>query len=701
MLEPSKNGKSNGVNGNSTVRFGAFEADLHSGEVRKSGSRIKLQEQPFKVLQILLEHPGALVTRDELQSRIWPAENFGDFDHAVNVAIGKLRTALGDTADNPCFIETVPRRGYRFVAKLEDPPVEAPPPEVPAISAPPSPARQGKSRALPALLAVVVAALLVGLGVLLGHRTVRPQSPEFQRLTVRRGTVYNARFAPDGHNVIYAASWDGAPIEIFSTDLNLTSSRDMELPATHMLAVSPSGEMAVLESVDPSFMFTVQGTLGKVPLTGGSPRKITEHVEGADWSPDGKTLAIVHVTGAKRRLEYPLGHVLYETAGWISHARISPKGDAIAFLDHPSQDDDQGVVSLVDLSGRKRVLSTGWESEEGLAWSPDGSEVWFSATRAGLERRIYAVDLAGRQRLAYQALGGVSLQDIAPDGRVLLTRDEDRAGMIGAGPEATKEQDLSWEDWSLPVDLSPDGKTLLFDEQGEQGGPTYTVAMRSTSGSPPIPLGEGMAGDLSPDGKWAATDVSYSQILLLPTGAGTVKRIDKGGIDRYGHVIHWMPDSEQIIFSGNLTGRGVRCFIQNIDGGKPRPLTPEGVGMCEVSPDGQLLIGHDLVSEESRFYPMDGGSPRAIPGLAQNEIFEWSSDPHILYVYQGKQQPVRVYRLNVVSGERQFFKEFHPGPGDSTGLYHMSHILFSADGRAYVYSYIRMLSELYVVKGLK
>jgi eukaryotic-like serine/threonine-protein kinase len=699
MLEPYKNGKSNGANGNRTVRFGAFEADLHSGEVRKSGSRIKLQEQPFKVLQILLEHPGLLVSRDELQSRIWPSENFGDFDHAVNVAIGKLRTALGDTADNPCFIETVPRRGYRFVAKLEDPPVEAPPPEVPASSAPPSPAPPGKSRALPALLAVLVAALLVGLGVLLGHRTARPQSPDFQRLTVRHGTVYNARFAPDGHNVIYAASWDGAPIEIFSTDLNLSTSRDMELPATHMLAISPAGEMAVLESVDPSFMFTIQGTLGKVPLTGGSPRKIAENVEGADWAPDGKTLAIVHATGEKRRLEYPLGHVLYETAGWISQPRISPKGDAIAFLDHPSQDDDQGVVSLVDLAGHKRVLSPGWESEEGLAWSPDGSEVWFSATRAGLERRIYAVDLAGRQRLAYQALGGVTLQDIAPDGRVLLTRDENRAGMIGAGPGATKEQDLSWDDWSLPVDLSRDGKTLLFDEQGEQGGPTYTVAMRSTSGSPPIPLGEGMAGDLSPDGKWAATDVSYSQLMLLPTGAGTAKRIDKGGIDRYGHMIHWMPDSQQIVFVGNQPGHGVRCFIQDIDGGKPRPLTPEGVGQCQLSPDGQLIIGKDLMGGVARFYPMDGGARRAIPGLLPGEMTGWSSDPHILYVYQLKQEPVRVYRLNVVSGERQFFKEFHPT--DITGLCNMSHILFSADGRAYVYSYIRMLSELYVVKGLK
>jgi DNA-binding winged helix-turn-helix (wHTH) protein/Tol biopolymer transport system component len=699
MPEPYTNGEANGRHWNRTVRFGAFEADLHSGEVRKSGSRIKLQDQPFKVLQILLEHPGALVTRDELQSRIWPSENFGDFDHAVNVAIGKLRTALGDTAENPCFIETVPRRGYRFVAKLEDPPVEVAPPQAPASSAPPSEAPAGNRRALLALLAFAVAAILVGLGVLLGHRTARPQSPDFQRLTVRHGTVYNARFAPDGHNVIYAASWEGAPIEIFSTDLNLNTSRDMELPATHLLAVSSSGEMAVLESVDPVFMMTIQGTLGKVPLTGGSPRQIAENVEWADWAPDGKTLAVVHATGQKRRLEFPLGHVLYETAGWISHPRISPKGDAIAFLDHPSQDDDQGVVSLVDFAGRKRVLSTGWESEEGLAWSPDGSEIWFSATRAGLERRIYAVDLSGRQRLAYQTLGGVTLQDIAPDGRVLLTRDENRAGMIGAGPGATKEQDLSWEDWSLPVDLSPDGTTLLFDEQGEQGGPTYTVAMRSMSGSPPIPLGEGMAGDLSPDGKWAATDVSYSQILLLPTGAGTVKRIDKDGIERYGHMIHWMPDSKQIVFVGNLPGHGVRCFMQNIDGGTPRPLTPEGVGNCEVSPDGQLIIGNNLMGGVARFYPTDGGPPRAIPGLSPDEMFAWSSDPHVLYVYQWKEQPIRVYRLNVVSGDRQFFREFHPN--DLTGLGETSHILFSADGRAYVYSYIRMLSELYLVKGLK
>ncbi len=694
-----RNGGPHGVNGNRTVRFGAFEADLHSGEVRKSGSRIKLQEQPFKVLQILLEHPGVLVTRDELQSRIWPAENFGDFDHAVNVAIGKLRTALGDTADNPCFIETVPRRGYRFVAKLEDFPVEAAPPVVPASSAPPSGSPAGRRRALWALLAIVVAAILLGLGVWLGHRTARLQPPDFQRLTVRHGTVFTARFTPDGHNVVYGASWDGAPAEIFSTDLKSTGTRTLELPATQLLAVSNSNEMAVLQPADLQFMLTSRGTLGQVPLAGGSPRQIAENVEWADWAPDGKTLAIVRDMGDQRRLEFPLGHVLYETSGWIGHPRISPKGDKVAFLDHPSLDDDQGVVSLVDLQGNKTVLSTGWESEEGLAWSKDGTEVWFSATQAGLERRIYAVDLTGRQRLAYQALGGVTLQDIAPDGRVLLTRDENRAGMIGSAPGASKEQDLSWLDWSLPVDLSRDGNMLLFDEQGEQSGPTYTVAMRSMHGAPPIPLGEGMAGDLSPDGKWAASVVSYSQILLLPTGAGTVRRIDKDGIERYGHQIHWLPDSRQIVFPGNLPGHAPRCFIQNIDGGKPRPVTPEGIRICAVSPDGQLVIGKGLKSGLAQFYPMDGGPPRAIPGLLPGDMFAWSSDPHILFVYQWRQLPIRVYRLNVVSGERQFFKEFHAP--DPTGLCDMSHILLSADGRAYVYSYMRMLSELYMVKGLK
>jgi DNA-binding winged helix-turn-helix (wHTH) protein/Tol biopolymer transport system component len=691
-------------NGSRTVRFGAFEADLHSGEVRKSGSRVKIQDQPFKVLQILLEHPGVLVTREELQTRIWPNENFGDFDHAVNVAVGKLRTALGDSADDPSFIETVPRRGYRFVARLEGAAVETPAPPVPGPAivppkplAPPVPSR--RRLLIAAALAIALCGMLITLGVWLGRRSAPSRPLDFQRLTVQHGMVSTGRFAPDGHNVVYGASWDGAPVEIFSTDLKIPGARSIGIPPGALLAVSSTGEMAVLQSAKPLFMFTFIGTLAQVPVTGGSPRQIAENVVGADWAPDGKTLAIVRDIGGHQQLEYPVGRVLYQTDGWISHPRISPKGGQIAFLDHLTHDDDRGMVSIVDLAGNRKVLSAGWESEEGLAWSRDGSEVWFSATQAGLQRRLYAADLSGHQRLVFRAPGGITLQDISPDGRVLLTRDDQRAGVIGMAAGATQEKDLSWFDWSLPVDISHDGSMLLFDEQGEEGGPTYTAAVRDFRGSAPIPLGEGVASDFSPDGKWVITTISYTQVELLPTGAGTIRKIDPGGIQQYRHAIHWMPDGKHILFSGNLPGRPARCFIQDIDGGKPRPITPEGVIGCRVSADGQLITATDLKESATRFYPLDGGPPRDIPGLLPGETLKWTSDPSFAYVYQGMMVPAKIYRLNIVTGQRQLFKEINPS--DETGIWDMSEILFSADGRSYVYGYMRLLSELYMVNGLK
>ena len=699
MLDFAKDGVAQVPNGNGTVKFGTFEADLHSGEVRKSGSRVKLQEQPFKVLQVLLERPGVLVTREELRSRIWPEESFGDFDHAVNVAVGKLRTALGDTAENSTFIETIPRRGYRFVAQLEGAVAETQPAKSPVTVEPPSGGKIGRRRVLRTTLALVAAGILLAVGVLMGRRTAKPYVPEFQRLTVRHGTVYSARFAPDGHNVIYSASWDGAPVEIFSTDVNFTGTRSLGLAGIGLLAVSSSGEMAVVESAHPEFMLTLRGTLGQVPLTGGSPRQIAENIDWADWARDGKSLAIVRDMAGRERLEFPVGHLLYETTGWISHPRVSPKGDQVAFLDHPTDQDDRGAVSVVDLAGHKRNLSTGWESEEGLAWSPRGNEVWFSATEAGLQRRIYAVDLLGKLRLSFRAPGGVTLEDIAPDGRLLLTRDEQRAGIMGLTPGASRERDLSWFDWSLPVDLSRDGNQVVFDEQGEQGGPTYTVAVRDLRGSPPVPLGEGMAGGFSPDGKWVAATINYTQLVLLPTGAGTSRRIDSGGLPQLGHPVLWMPDGKQLVFPGKQAGRETQCFIQNIDGGKPRAVTPEGVTWCHPSPDGKWIAARDIASKQGRLYPVNGGEPHAIPGLLPGQNFAWTSDPKFMYVNQWEQLPEKIYRLNVVTGQRQLFKEVTPA--DATGLCDLGHIILSADGRSYIYGYTRLLSDLYLVKGLQ
>ncbi len=700
MLDFLKSGVPQVPNGNGTVRFGAFEADLHSGEVRKSGSRVKLQEQPFKVLQVLLERPGVLVTREELRSRIWPDESFGDFDHAVNVAVGKLRTALGDSADNPSFIETIPRRGYRFVALLEGSLIDTQPAaESPVASAPQSRDKGGGRLVLKTTLAIVAAGILLAMGVLVGRRSAKPSAPEFQRLTVRHGTVYSARFAPDGHNVVYTASWDGAPVEIFSTDVSFPGTRSVGLQGTALLAVSSTGEMAVAQSATPEFITTLRGTLGQVPLTGGSPRQIAENIDWADWAPDGGSLAIVRDMAGRQRLEFPVGHVLYETTGWISHPRVSPKGDQIAFLDHPTDMDDRGVVSVVDLTGHKRILSTGWESEEGLAWSPRGNEVWFSATEAGLQRRVYAVDLQGNLRLSFRAPGGVTLEDIAPDGRLLLTRDEQRAGIMALTPGATQERDLSWLDWSLPVDLSADGNEMVFDEQGEQGGPTYTVAVRDLHGSAPVPLGGGMAGGFSPDRKWVAATINYGQLVLLPTGAGTSRRMDPGGIQQYGHPILWLPDGKQLVFSGELTGHETQCFVQNVDAGKPRAVSPEGVTRCLPSPDGKWIAARDMAANQGRLYPLNGGEPRPVPGLLPGENFAWTSDPNFMYAIQVKQTPIKIFRLNIVTGQRQFFKEV--SPVDMTGLCGVSHIILSPDGRSYIYGYIRLLSDLYLVKGLK
>lgn len=702
MLELPENGKSVSHNGFHTVRFGDFEADLRLGEIRRAGSRVKLQDQPFKVLQVLLEQPGNVVSREELQSRIWPQDTYGDFDHAVNVAVGKLRTALGDSAENPSFIETVPRRGYRFVAAVDAPPAHphpagSPPAAEPDVAGIPSDALRTRIPILLLLALFACAVFLVG-GVWLGRRSVRSQPAEVQRLTVNRGTVYSARFAPDGRNVIYAASWEESPVEVFSNDLKFPGTRSLGLGRTDLLAVSSAGEMAVLQPAKPRFMYGMTGTLGLVPLTGGAPRQVAENVQWADWAPDGKTLAVVREVAGKERLEFPLGHVLYESPGWISHARLSPNGREIAFLEHPTFDDDEGSVAVVDLNGRRAVLSTGWESEEGLAWSADGKEVWFSAARAGLQRQIYAVDLSGHQRLAFRALGGVTLQDIASDGRVLMTRDDQRAGIIGAAAGG-KELDLSWLDWSLPVDISRDGKTLLFDEQGEQGGPNYTVATRDMTGSPPVALGEGMPGGLSPDGKWAATTVSYTQLVLLPTGAGSARRIDAGGIQHYGHEIHWMPDGKQLLFTGNLAGRPARCFLQSIDGGKPRPVTPEGVDFCLPSPDGKFIAASSMEQWALRLYPVAGGTPRAIPGLQSRGDFDWTSDPDFLYVYEMEKSAIRVFRLNILNGQKKFFREIPmpQGPGECN----TTHILFSSDGSAYAYGYIRMLSDLYLVTGLR
>ena len=269
------------------------------------------------------------------------------------------------------------------------------------------------------------------------------------------------------------------------------------------MSVTTTGDLAVLlhPSSGPG-PGSASGKLARVPLTGGAPREILDDVVEADWSPDGAHLAVIHGVGGRFRVEYPIGKVLYETSGWMSRVRVSPRGEKVAFLDHPVQQDDAGSVAVVDTTGKKVALDAGFISEQGLAWSPRGDEVWFSATKAGNTEKLYAATLTGKVRLILRTAGSADLNDLSRDGRALMSLSNARLGILGQGPGETEERDLSWLDWSRGMDLSSDGKTLLFDETGEGGGEKYGIYLRKTDGSQAIRLGDGNAGALSPDGQW-------------------------------------------------------------------------------------------------------------------------------------------------------------------------------------------------------
>lgn len=507
-------------------RFGEYELDLPAGVLRKNGIRIRCQEQPLQVLATLLERPGDLVTREDLRRRVWPQDTFVDFDQALNTAIKKIRVALNDEADAPRYIETVPRRGYRFVAAVEKDTRAIP------VTAPPVRPNRRRFVAVGAI-ACLVLAILGFIWRLAPWKGAASTTPEFQRLTFNLPELGDARFTPDGASVVYSAGWHPHKATMYAERLGAPGPQQLSISDARLLAISPQAELAVMAQYSNSTARLSHqegnGTLARVPLGGGAPRELLPQAEAADWSP-GSQLAVVRRMGDKSRLEFPVGKVLYETTGWISSIRFSPNGDSIAFLDHPIAPDDRGSVAVVDLNGNKRTLSGFWESLRGLAWDPRGGEIWFAASRSGVSRALYAVSLSGRERRVLSVAGGLSMQDISRDGRVLLTRDSERLGILFMGPGESQFRELSWKDWSLVADISPDGKQILFGEEGENSGLSYQVGLRPTDGSAPIILGSGAAQSLSPDGKWALSIMPppNDQIVLLPTGAGNQKTLERG-----------------------------------------------------------------------------------------------------------------------------------------------------------------------------
>jgi len=545
--------------------------------------------------------------------------------------------------------------------------------------------------------------LLIGgiVAGMLGSSFFRQTSPPYyEQLTFRRGLVYHARFAPDGQTLVYSGEWNGHPSEIFSTRAGLGESRSLGLTDTDVLAISSTGEMAVLLKRQYMGQLIYKGTLARVPMIGGTPREVLEDVQEADWSPDGTNLAVVRYVNGRNRLEYPIGKVLYETAGYISYPRVSPKGDRIAFMDHALQWDNRGRVAVVDLAGNKTSISEEYAGEEGVAWSPTGDQVWFTASTSNEPNSLYASTLSGKAKLVLRVPADMLLHDIARDGHVLLARFKQSTDVIGLAPGAAAERDISWLDLGMVDDLSVDGKSFVFSFWGQGSGTNYSTFLGKTDGSPAVRLGDGGRGKLSPDGKWVLALLSQpSQIVFLPTAAGEMRRMDPHGIEQYNQA-SWLPDGKRILFLGRESGHTDRCYVQTIDSGGPRPITPEGVVGRFVSLDGRSLVAFDK-DGQGAIYSIDGNDkPRAIPGLTGAEaIANWSGDGQSLYIYSWEKMSLKISRLNLTTGRKELLKEVTPA--DRAGIFYPPTMLITPDGKAYVYSLRRYLMELFLVDGLK
>jgi len=444
------------------------------------------------------------------------------------------------------------------------------------------------------------------------------------------------------------------------------------------------------------------GTLALLPASGGTPRELAEDVVWADWAPDGKTLAAIRSVGGGRQLEYPLGNVLYK----VSHEnliwpRVSPDGARVALFE--GEGGGWSVVTI-DRSGARQTLSTGWADWWNLAWSPRGDEVWFGGARTGSASALYAVRRDGAERRLLEAPGTLELHDVASDGRALVASVKARGLMFGRQAGAPQERSLAWLESSVAVDLSRDGRHLLFAEQSEREGGKTGVYLRDLNGAAAIRLGEGAPKDLSSDGKWALV-LRAGEIAALPTGAG-VPRVRQLPFSELA-TARFLPDGERIVLAAREGAGALRLFVAGFDTQAPRPFGPEillrfadrQIQPLTVSPDGRL-VACAAAAGGIALVPVEGGEVLRVPGVGANDLpIQWTADGRGLFVFDPGERPARVFTVGIERGERRLVREIELR--DPVGVSGVDRVVITRDGQSYAYSYQQFFSDLFLVEGLR
>jgi len=295
--------------------------------------------------------------------------------------------------------------------------------------------------------------------------------------------------------------------------------------------------------------------------------------------------------------------------------------------------------------------------------------------------------------------GGMRLEDMR-DGMALMITDDRRIGIRGMPPGGSQERELGWYNWSVLSGITPDGRKVLFEETGEGGGPNYTIFVRDSDGSPPVRLGEGAGLAISPDGKWVITQpATGGPLSLVPTGAGQARQLTHDNVSY--QKVRWLAGGKQVLAIGSESGHGVRDYLIDLANGDSKPITPEGVVGAQPSPDGRsaAVQGPDRKWE---IWALDGNTPRPIPGLDEKyTVCGWSHDGASVLALPALQREKtgKVFSVNIASGKMELVRTF--GGDLPAGAVSIGSSYLAGDGGAYAYRYMQLLSQAYVVKGMK
>jgi Tol biopolymer transport system component len=519
-------------------------------------------------------------------------------------------------------------------------------------------------------------------------------------VTFHRGSVLNARFAPDG-SIVYGAAWGDHDPELFVSHRGAPETRPLGIGGS-IHAVSHSGELAVSLGRHSEVGFLSVGTLARVALLGGAPRPIANEVYEADWAPRTNQLAIVRRSAQGFRVEWPIGKTLYETSGWLSDLRFSPAGDRLAFLEHPHAGDNFGYVMMLDLDGSAKRLTDDLFISSGVAWHPTSGEIWYSAAPAGAEGHavsIHGVTPRGHSRRVYSSLGAVLLHDIAADGTVLLAHQTLRRNVVAHVDGV--DRDLSWFDWSFPMRLSDDGATVLFEEQGIASLGRSVFYLRDVRGGPAVRLEEGRARDLSSDGTHvlALSNSSPERLLLVPTGVGETREIPVRGVDRFTGA-RFVPGEREIILIGSRAGEASRFWRLPASGGEAQPFSEQALAswfLFAISPDGEWVAAVPQAGRP-RLHGIHNGEAREIPGTEPGDFpVHWPVMNELL-VCRREERRSPIYRINLESGARELVRVLEPL--DPAGVSGVFPIHFARDLETCVFGYRIILSSLFLATGL-